>query len=145
MFHRTLSQDIWDVCMLSTVAVAFWRGGRPEQLASLGVVVGSIATALLQNTHDYSQTQWADLAVDATYLAVLLWLALRTNRYWPMWAAAFQFLSVIIYLARMADRRLGASAPYWAVVIWSYLILIAIAAGSWGHWRTRRAQAQAAG
>jgi hypothetical protein len=123
--------------MLSTVAVAFWRGGWTERLASIGMVVDSIASALLQNTHDWSQTQWADLAVDAAYLVLLVGLALKSNRYWPLWAAAFQFLSVMIYLGRMADRRVGAAAPYWAVVIWSYLILIAIAVGVWGEVRRR--------
>jgi hypothetical protein len=145
MFFRTPAQDIWDICMFAAVAIAFWRGGWPERLAALGMVADSIASALLQNTHDWSRTQWGDLTVDGAYLAMLVWLALKTNRYWPMWAAAFQLLSVLIYLARMADRRVGALAPYAAVEIWSYLILIAIAVGSFGHWQTRRAEVRSAG
>jgi hypothetical protein len=125
--------------MLGVLALALWRGGWPERLASGGMVVDSIASALVQNTHDWSQTQWADLAVDVVYLGVLLWLALRSNRFWPMWAAAFQVLSVVIYVARMADRTVGARAPYNAVVILSYLILVAIAVGTFGVWRRGRA------
>jgi hypothetical protein len=136
LFH-TLYQQIWTICMLAVCALAFWRGGWPEQVASTAMVVGSLASGLLQNRRDWAGTQWADLAIDGIYLALMIWLAMRSNRFWPLWAAAFQLLSVGIYLARMADKRVGAQAPYVATVIWGYLILLAILWGIVGSWRAR--------
>lgn len=142
LFHA-LHQQIWTICMLAVCAFAFWRGGWPEQVAAAGMVAGSLATGLLQNRSDFSQTQWADLAVDVIYLGVLLWLALRSNRYWPLSTAAFQLLSVVIYVARMADRSVGARAPNTAGVILSYLMLISILVGIWGQARRSRRAAGA--
>jgi hypothetical protein len=138
---HTLPQQIWAVCMLAVCAFTFWRGGAPERIASSLLIVGSVAAGIVQNRHDFSQTQWGDLVVDVAFLAILLWLALRTDRHWPMFAAAFQLISVITYVARMVDSRVGALAPYQAVVIWSYMILGAISVGTILHWRDKRFQA----
>ncbi len=137
MLFRTAPQAIWDVYMLAVCGFALWKGGRPERIVALASVVASIATALLQNRRDWISPQWGDLAVDCTFLAVLLWLALRSNRHWPMWAAAFQLLGVVIYVARLADVRVGALAPFLAGEIWSYLVLASLAVGTWFYWQAR--------
>jgi hypothetical protein len=134
LFHE-FHQQVWTICMLAVCALAFWRGGWPERTAAIGMLVDSLSSGLLQNTHDWGQTQWADLAIDVAYLALLLWLALRSHRFWPLFAAAFQLLSVVIYVARMADYSVGARATYNAVVILGYLILLAIVYGIVGRWR----------
>jgi hypothetical protein len=137
LFH-SLQQQIWTISMLAVCAFTYWRGGWPERVASTAMVVGSLASGLVENRSDWGATQWGDLVIDVAYLGLMLWLALRSDRYWPLWAAAFQLLSVVIYLARMADRRIGAHAPLSATVIWSYLILVTITIGAWLHWRRAR-------
>ncbi len=67
----------------------------------------------------------------------MLWVALKSNRTWPLWAAGFQLVSVVVYFARIADMNVGALAPYLATVIWSYLLLVVIAVGTWLHHRHR--------
>jgi len=62
-------------------------------------------------------------------LAVMLWVALKSHRRWPLWAAGFQVIDVAIYLAFIADRHVGAWAAYTAIAFWSYLILVAIVVG----------------
>ncbi len=124
--------------MLSVSAFALWRGGWPERTIAVLNVLASLASGVLQNRGDWISPQWADLIVDVTFLLVLLWLALRSDRYWPMWAAAFQLLGVVTYVARMADYRVGALAPFTAGVIWSYLVLGSLAVGTWQCWRRRR-------
>ena len=108
LFVQTLPQQIWMVCMLGAAVLAYWRGGWAERTVAVGMVISSIATALVQNTQDFSATQWGDLVVDGSYLALLVWVALRSNRIWPLFAAAFQLVAVFIYFARMADLRVGA-------------------------------------
>jgi hypothetical protein len=101
-------------------------------------VIANLAWDLVQDRHGMNP-QWGGLTVDSLFLAILLWLALTTDRRWLLFAAAFQVLSVVIYVARLIDPRVGALAPYQAVVIWSYLILASLAVGTWTHWRGRRA------
>ena len=65
-------------------------------------------------------------------------LATAACRVWPLWAAAFQLLGVITHVAIMADRTISGRAYYVAAVIWSYLVVIALAVGTWSAWRRRR-------
>jgi hypothetical protein len=136
-FFHTPLQQIWMVCMLAVAAMSWWRGRWPERTVAFGMFVASIATALFQNTSNVNGHQWADLLVDVAYFALLAWVALRSDRWWPLWAAAFQLINVVLYVARLADERVGAKAPFMATVIWSYLILIAVVVGVWTRDRTR--------
>jgi hypothetical protein len=136
MFHRTVAQDVWDVCMLATAAFAVWRGGWAERVVALGMIVDSVAAAILQNNHNLFDTPWAELALDIAYLGVMLWVALRSNKTWPLFTAGFQLILVVIYFARLAQPHIWAWAEYTAIIIWSYMILIAIAVGTWRHWRS---------
>ena len=136
-FFQTLPQQIWAIYVLSVGGFALWRGGGPERIVAVAAVVASIASALLENQRDLLSPQWGDLIVDFGFLALLVVLALASNRWWTSWAAAFQLLGVVTYVARMVDPRVGALAPYKAVVIWSYLIIASLAVGTWLHWRRR--------
>ncbi len=136
MSFRTAPQAIWDIYMLSAAGLTVWRGGWAERTAAFGMIVDSVASALLQNTHDWAAPQWGDFAVDVVFLIVLLGVALKSRRYWPLFAAAFQLISVVIYGARLADPRVGALAPYRAVVIWSYLLVAAVIVGTFLRRRT---------
>lgn len=138
MLHRTPLQLIWDVSMISTAALSIWRGGWAERTVAFGMAVSSIATAVFQDTHHPSSPQWADLTVDLIYLALLIWVALRSNRRWPLFAAAFQLVAVVIYFARLADWRVGARAPFLAGGVWSFLILFAVIFGVWLNGRDPR-------
>jgi hypothetical protein len=130
MLHMTAAQVIWNSSMLIVAALAAWRGGWEERTIAFGMVVDAVVSAVFENQRDWNAPQWADLAVDLVYLAVMVWVALKSNRLWPLWAAAFQVIDVVVYLAFVADVRVGAWASYTAIVIWSYLILIVIVVGT---------------
>ena len=124
--------------MFSVAGLSTWRGGWAARTVAWGMVVSSIATAVFQDIHNWSGTQWGDLAVDTIYLVVLIWVALRSERLWTLFPAAFQLVSVIVYGARIADWHVGARAPYAAEAIFSYLILVLALIGTWQNWRDRR-------
>ncbi len=126
---HTLTQQIWTVCMLGVTGLSVWRGGWAERTIAVGMVVASVASALVENRHDWSATQWGILTVDVIYLALIFWVALRSEPLWPLFPAAFQLITVVLYAARMADWHVGARAPIVAEHIFSYLILLAIAVG----------------
>jgi hypothetical protein len=138
MFFMTAPQAIWNGSMFAVAGLAAWRGKWEERTIAFGMVIDSLATNVFQNTRDWHAPQWADLAIDGAYLIVMVWVALKSNRLWPLWAAAFQLIDVAIYLAFIADGRVGALAPFAAIEIWSYLILIVVTIGTWQRWRDRR-------
>jgi hypothetical protein len=121
----------------SVAGTALWKGGWSERVAAVGFVLAWLATPLTRD-HRWVGPQWSGFAIDVLFLAVLLVIALRTRRYWPLFAAAFQLLAVFTHLARIIDPAVGGWAYITAGVIWTYLTLFAIAYGTYNRWRERR-------
>ena len=134
---QTLAHLIWFLAMASACGFALWRGGRPERVAASACLVAWVATRLAYDYSDRIDPQWGILAVDISFLAVLVYLALTTDRLWLLFAAAFQLLGVAIHLAITLDRAIRAVAYIQALIIWSYLVLLSLAIGTWFHWRNR--------
>ena len=123
--------------MLLVTAFALWRGGAPERSIAVANVVASLASGLVEDRQQWFDPQWGVLAVDLLFLAVLVGFALTANRAWTLFASAFQLLGVVTHAAMMADHKVSPWAYITAGVIWSYLVLIALAVGTWRHARRR--------
>jgi hypothetical protein len=140
MLFATLPQQVWAVLMLLVSVYALLKGGAPERIVAVANVIAWLASPLAENVGDWADPQWGLLAVDAAFLAVLLALAMTTDRTWLLWASAFQLLAVATHAAMMADRSVGAWAYITAGVIWSYLVLASLAAGTWLQQRWRQGE-----
>lgn len=112
--------------MLGVAGLAAWRGRWEERTIAFGMVIDSVAVTALQNTHDFGDARVGGLILAIIYLVVLIWVALRSGRSWPLWTAAFQLVGVAVFLARMADPKIGALAQ----PVWGDLILIVVAAAT---------------
>lgn len=119
--------------------VATWRGGWPERSAAAAMVLAWIATAVSQKNLQLWGPQTGVMIIDVLLLAVLLVIALRSDRWWPMWACGFHGLGVFLHIAVMIDADIWGRAYYVASAIFSYLTLIALLLG--GLARPRRAPA----
>ena len=77
------------------------------------------------------------MLVDAGLLLYLVWLAMRSDRFWPLYAAGFQVVGTTIHVARFADPNIFHAAYAFAQVFWAYPVLLALAAGTWLEARYR--------
>ena len=77
------------------------------------------------------------MAMDTTVFVLLVWLALRANRLWPIVCAGAQCVAMG---GHVASLLLAVSRPsYWAMTQFSgYVQIVALAAGTWAHWRRKR-------
>ena len=115
---------------------ALWKGGRDERIGSATLLINMAATVALRD-RSWSPVQYGGFAVDVATLAVFLMLALRSSRFWPMAAAAFQLLAVMTHVAKLVDPLLKPWAYITAIVIWTYLLFITLGVGTWNAWRAR--------
>jgi hypothetical protein len=122
----------WLVC-----GSAFWKGGWSERVVACGFLLSWFADAVLKD-RSFVGPQWANFVSDTALFLIILIVALRSNYYWPLFAAAFQLLEVVTHVASTIDRHLSAWAYITANVIWTYLILGSIAYGTYSAWRDRR-------
>jgi len=118
-------------------AYAFLAGGAPERIGAAAYALAAGATHLIVTAHSerWMTVEMGVFIVDALVFVIFVLLALRANRFWPIWVSAFLGLGVLGHLGRLA----GPDVFWWAyaviLTIWSYPILAAIAVGTWLHRR----------
>lgn len=141
----SLALPLWfPVLVIGGVCLfALWKGGPEERITAAAFVLAAVVAPFIKD-HRWGGTQWSLFAVDAAYLGLLLVVAFRTTRYWPLCAAGFQLLAVLTHAASLIDRQLRPWAYVTAGVIWTYLGLAAILVGTVNRWRETRQPAMPA-
>lgn len=121
--------------LLVTAGVATWRGAWPERAGAAAMVLAWVASALVYNSIQLRGFQVAPMLVDIGLTLALLYLAMRSDRWWPMWACAFQALNVVLHFALAAEHVLWRSAAWLASSCFSYLAMLALLCGALGRRR----------
>lgn len=125
------------VPLILCCAYAFIRGAAPERLG-MGIVAANaiLSYALVSSAAGrFQDVEFGIFAVDVAAFCGFIPLALRANRYWPIWVAALLGLGLLGHLAMML-RPLVIPWAYAVVLsMWSYPILALIAAGTHAHRR----------
>ncbi|MBE7217913.1 MAG: hypothetical protein INR64_05520 [Caulobacteraceae bacterium] len=108
---------------------AFLRGRTPERVgaASYG---GAWALTPAVQLYPLSRFQWGVLGVDVAAAAVLLALALRSDRWWPLLAAALSLLIVVEHFGYAAAPHGLAWAYFAGEEIWGYALLLVFVLGA---------------
>ena len=91
--------------LLATALLAIYRGQKPERIAAAMMSVAFVVSALLPETTSsrFDRLYLELFKVDAGLFVGLLLLALVANRYWPMWLAALQLLTLGVHLVKVYD------------------------------------------
>ena len=109
---------------------AAWKGEAEERVVAAGFLLSLAATVLLRDK-TWPQVQWAAFAADSSLFILLLVVVLRTAKSWPFAAASVQLVAVMTHVAKMMDASLHQWPYITAGVVWSYLLLLVLAAGVW--------------
>jgi hypothetical protein len=134
----TPSQQIGALLILSVVAYAQWKGGRVERGLAWAMLAAYVATPFAASMTSLYAPRLGVMAVDAVLLTVLLAVALKCSRYWPMAAAAFLTIELIMHFTILVDRNVMPRAYVMATHIWSYPVMFSLVFGSWSAARRRR-------
>lgn len=131
------------VALLLLVALfALAKGGRPERhvaLILLGMLVANLGFAWISGRWtDYGVFPWFRFILDLTGFALILAVALRADRWWPLWVSGVQLLAVLAHLLRAVDASIP---PLVHAVMerWPFWIAIVITGiGTYLHHRRQR-------
>jgi hypothetical protein len=122
-------QIIYFIVMTGCVASVSKFGQREEWTALLGAAAASILSPIVQQ-NEFKSTEFGIMAVD---LALLVWLtaiSLRSDRYWPLFAAGFHLAGCSVHFAPMVGARFSGLAYGYAAIGSAYFVLTAIAIGA---------------
>ena len=120
---------VWALTVLMVCAVALWRGGRDERLAA-GIMLAAWALSMLVDRTGFAEMEWGIMGIDIAALAGFTWIALRSPRYWPLFAAGFHLLAIVTHVARQVDPTVGGYAYFTAEILWGYFLAFAIGYGA---------------
>jgi hypothetical protein len=119
--------------LLFIFGYACWRGRGEERIAASACLVATIVTVFVipPVRERYLTMDASQLAIDIVMLATFVAIALRSDRFWPLWVAGLQLTMSLSHLMKAVDSELVPRAYAAAAVLWSYPILIIILVGTW--------------
>jgi hypothetical protein len=137
MTLHTVHQWASLIFLLLSSGVALWMGGWPERAAAIAMVTAWFASAVLLARIQLWGLEAEVMIVDVALFVVILAIALKSDRWWPLWAAGFLGLVVLVHFAVILDPRIWGRAYFVASNIFSYLTMLALLTGSLSRRRLR--------
>ncbi|MGV3511260.1 MAG: hypothetical protein ACO1OX_04565 [Novosphingobium sp.] len=129
---------LYRAAVAATVLFALRKGGEPERLVAT-ILLATVLLDLLNHAAfgmpAFFSVDPGHLVIDGWAMIALLWVALRANRGWPMWACSAQIIVVLAHMSKLIDLSL---VRYGYFVMTQMPILIqavALLAGTIAHFR----------
>jgi hypothetical protein len=128
----------WTLLVI-TCGYALWRGRKYEQLSALIFIGASVASVAARSAlhENYSAVARSDLVIDLLVLTALVVVALRSDRFWPLWVAGLQLTISLSHVLKAIEPGLVPIAYAAAERFWSYPTLIILFIGAWRQQQRR--------
>jgi hypothetical protein len=128
-----LSPYIYHAMLIVVCAYAFLAGRSDERSAAAICLIATIATRLVLSplTSRYSSVEAGVFIVDFLVLAGFTAIALRSDRFWPLWVAGLQLTTILAHLLKAVEFDLMPEVYAAAARFWVYPILIILLIGTW--------------
>lgn len=135
-----LSPLTYWIILLLVSAYAFARGRIDERWAAAICIAATVGTMLLHSPLNsrFSNVETGVLIVDLLALAGFTFIALRSDRFWPLWVAGLQLTTALAHGLKAVDIALLPQIYAAAARFWVYPIFLIIVIGTW---RTQRRDA----
>jgi len=134
-----LSPYIYHALLIAVCAYAFLAGRKDEQFAAAICLIATVATRLVLSptASRYSGVEAGVFVVDLLVLAGFTAIALRSDRFWPLWVAGLQLTTIIAHMLKAAQFELIPQVYAVAARFWVYPIFLIIVVGTWRSHRRR--------
>jgi hypothetical protein len=125
---------------LGCCAYALIRGGAPEKIGAAIFLAAALLSAVLEEPAGsrFDSVETGVLLVDLAVLAGFVTLSLTADRFWPIWMSGMQGVQVLSHFAIAVNATVIPWAYWNAQTLWSYPMLILLAAATaWHRFRLR--------
>lgn len=120
---------LFNLLLFGCCGYALWKGTRDARIIGLTCLVAAFASYPFMTR--YAGVEITVLFVDLLVLALFVYVALNSDRFWPLWIAGFQVTTVIGHLLRVMSGDLVPIAYAVALRFWAYPELIILAVAVW--------------
>jgi hypothetical protein len=142
---QMLSPQIYFAVLFAVCAYAFLRGRTDERIIASICIAATLASniAVGPSVSRYTGVELGILLVDVAAFAGFTFVALRSDRFWPLWVAGLQLTTLLSHVLKAARIELMPQAYAAAARFWVYPIFLIIVIGTWRAHRRRQAESQA--
>jgi hypothetical protein len=126
---------IFNVLLLGSCAYALLRGTRDAQIVAIVTLAASLASFALVSR--YAHVEFGVLAVDVLTFLAFTAVALKSDRFWPLWISGLQLTTSFGHLLKAWEDQLVPIAYAVALRSWSYPIQIILAVAVWRSQRRK--------
>ena len=134
---------LFNLLLFSACAYALLRGTRDARIIAVACLVAAFASYPLRGW--YGSVELSVLIVDLLLFLVFTYVALGSDRYWPLWLAGLQLTGCLGHAMKAIEGNLLPMAYAVALRSWSYPILIILAVAVWRSDRRRQHERVPAG
>jgi hypothetical protein len=114
---------LFSAALVLLVLVSFLRGSRDERIVSLALVAAALLTGLVSST--LRSGGWAaGFAIDVCLSGFLAMVAMKSERYWPLFCAGISLNITLLHFLMLAGLLVHGNAYADMLVLFSYAVLI---------------------
>ena len=126
-------QYLFRALLIASCGYALWRGRGEERIVAIACLLAVAATKFVVSplSTRYAGVEAGLLLIDLAMLTAFVAIALRSERFWPLWVAGLQLTGSTAHLMKQVSPDLLPKAYGAAAALWSYPILIILAVGVW--------------
>lgn len=137
-----MAKWIFLAILVSATAYIFVRGAREAKAALAILLTAYFGTAILMVILEDGEANWSApqpwiAVLDTISFLLLVRIALKSDRFWPMPVAALQIIPALTPLIVAVGEDLARQAIGITQGIWSYLQLAILIGATWRHNRRR--------
>lgn len=140
-----LLQVIYTACLAATCLIV-WRSGRAAEWIGVGIMVaGSVATVWANSVQgpESASVEFDMLLIDLLVLSGFVFLVLKSDRFWPLWACGIHLVSVATHLVMLFYPTVLPQAYRVVLGFWAYPVMAAVVVGALDPWRAKGTNAAA--
>ena len=125
---------IFNLALLTACGFALVRGAAPERLVALMLLLAALAGMVSSYLrHQYTHVEVSLLVIDFALLVGLVAIALRANRFWPIWLTSLHTVAVTVHGVRAYLPELPGWTYSRAVSLIAYPMLLILLIGAQRH------------
>ena len=119
---------VWMLLVLCSLFAAV-AGGTTGRIGAALNVGATVATLLALQIDSWSQTNLPVFLIDVAMMIALFWLAMKSEVFWPIWAAGFHLITVTGHIATMISPDFRWGLYYYFHGMWAIFVQMAMV---WG-------------
>lgn len=130
-------QILFYLYLLSTLAISSIFGENVERRFCIYLLISCISTHIVQEFFTFPSYLYYIIVIDASILLYSLYLALKRNRFWPIWFSGFLVVGMAASVSILVFRSLNPFIVFAASAFWSLPALACMAYGTHRDGRQR--------